>query len=109
MEEEEERVDEIECKVFIKRNDSNLLSICGELELRDGPCSEATTRRRKDCGICFEARRVADSQRCWTNFEQIIWGKREREKGTKRKGAISRHPDSAAGSSQSESNQKPLQ
>lgn len=44
--EEEERVDEIECKVFIKRGDSNLLSICRELQLRDGLCSEATTRSR---------------------------------------------------------------
>lgn len=43
---EEERVDEIECKVFIKRSDSNLLWICTELALRDGLCSQATT-----CGI----------------------------------------------------------
>lgn len=42
----EERVDEIECKVFIKRSESNLLSICRELELGDGLCSEATTCRR---------------------------------------------------------------
>lgn len=45
--EEEERVDEIECKVFIKRSDSNLLSICRELVLRDGLCSEATTCRKR--------------------------------------------------------------
>jgi len=40
---EEERVDEMECKVFIKSSDSNLLSICRELVLRDRQCSEATT------------------------------------------------------------------
>lgn len=34
--EEEERVDEIECKVFIKRSDSNLLWICREPALWDG-------------------------------------------------------------------------
>lgn len=45
--EEEERVDEIECKVFIKRSDSNLLSIYRELVRRDGLCSEATTCRRR--------------------------------------------------------------
>lgn len=39
-------VDEIECKVFIKRSDSNLLSIRRELELRDGLCSEAKACRR---------------------------------------------------------------
>lgn len=41
-EEGEERVDEIECKVFIKRSDSSLPSVCREL-LR----SQATTRRRR--------------------------------------------------------------
>lgn len=46
-EEEEERVDEIECKVFIKHSDSNLLSIRRERVLRDGLCSEATTCRRR--------------------------------------------------------------
>lgn len=44
--EKEKRVDEIECKVFIKCSDSNLLSICRELVFRDGLCSEATTCRR---------------------------------------------------------------
>lgn len=44
--EKEERVDEIECKVFIKCGDGNLLWICGELVFRDGLCSEAMTRRR---------------------------------------------------------------
>lgn len=73
-EEEEKRVDEIECKVFIKRSDSNLLSIRRERVLRDGLCSEATTcrRRREDCGIYFEACRVMDLQQRRTNFQQII-------------------------------------
>lgn len=44
--EKEERVDEIECKVFIKCSDSNLLSTHTELVLRDRLCSKARGRRR---------------------------------------------------------------
>lgn len=54
---QEERVDEMECKSFIKCSDSNLLSVCRELVLRERPYSEATTQTvGGDCGVCFEAR-----------------------------------------------------
>lgn len=45
---QEERVDEMECKSFIKCSDSNLLSVSGELVLGERRYSEATTQTAGD-------------------------------------------------------------
>lgn len=97
VEEEEERVDEIECKVFIKRSDSNLLSICGELALGDGPYSEAMTCRRSLWNSLWSSTRREISAAVGQTFRRLSdRSEREREKERERGrgSAISRHSDS---------------
>lgn len=72
----EEKVDEIECKVFIKWSDSSLLSICRELVLRDGPCSEENaaefTLKPVEWRTC---RRVGQT------FNRLSRGREKKERG----------------------------
>lgn len=80
----EQRVDEIECKAS---SSSTATASC--VWIRSSDAAE-------DCGVYFEAWRVAVGQ-----FYKVIKEKREKER------AISPHPDSAEESGQSEHNQNP--
>lgn len=101
--EEEEGVDEIECKVFIKRSDSNLLWICREPALWDGRVLRGYGTHEEAEELKLTSRRLAAAS---DKLSADYQGKqRERSSERKTERAISRHPDSAAGSSQSESNQ----
>lgn len=70
---EEERVDEIECKVFIKSSHSNLLGIRGGAGAQGRPLLRGGgMQEKKTAEFHFEACRVTNLQRRWANFQQII-------------------------------------